>query len=100
MFFGQTKIKPIDIGIVKTDREFKYYWLVFLQEIKKLDRCSFAELENRFKITNAETHRTVAELERRGLVETSLSNHRFYVECTDAGKFYVKTAANALASSI
>ena len=104
MFFGQTKITPIEIGIVKTDREFKLSWLLYLQEIKAIGQYEMFALADYLQISNAETARTVNELERRGLVETywpdSGSPRRQFVKCTAAGLHYVRTTANALASSI
>ena len=140
MFFGQTKITPIEIGIVKTDREFKLSWLLYLQEIKAIGQYSITALASYLEVSHAETMRIVNELERRGLVETSYSEPRLnsitamasylevshaettrivnelesrglvktshseprkiMVKCTEAGLHYVRTAANALASSI
>lgn len=101
MFFGQTKITPIEIGIVKTDRQFKLSWLLYLQEIKAIGQYEMIALANYLEISHAETHRTVNELERRGLVETTyLEPRKTIVKCTEAGLHYVRTAANALASSI
>ena len=101
MFFGQTKITPIEIGIVKTDREFKLSWLLYLQEIKAIGQYEMVELANYLQISHAETARTVNELERRSLVETSWpDDRRQLVKCTEVGLHYVRTTANALASSI
>ena len=101
MFFGQTKITPIEIGIVKTDREFKLSWLLYLQEIKAIGQYSITALASYLEVSHAETTRIVNELERRGLVKTSYSEPRkIMVKCTAAGLHYVRTTANALASSI
>ena len=101
MFFGQTKITPIEIGIVKTDREFKLSWLLYLQEIKAIGQYSITALASYLEVSHAEATRIVNELERRGLVETSYPDQRkIMVKCTEAGLHYVRTAANALASSI
>jgi len=101
MFFRQTKITPIEIGIVKTDREFKLSWLLYLQEIKAIGQYEMVELANYLQISHAETARIVNELERRGLVEmTWPADRKTIVKCTAAGLHYVRTTANALASSI
>ena len=103
MFFGQTKITPIEIGIVKTDREFKLSWLLYLQEIKAIGQYEMVALANHLEITHAETARTVEELRRRGLVSLWLEAsepRKIMVKCTEPGLRYVRTAANALASSI
>ena len=111
MFFGQTKITPIEVGIVKTDREFKLSWLLYLQEIKAIGRYAITALASYLEVSHAEATRIVNELERRGLVETSYNGgvswtgaapdqRKIMVKCTEAGLHYVRTAANALASSI
>jgi DNA-binding MarR family transcriptional regulator len=108
MFFSKPKIgSPVTIGIATTDRAFKLYWLLALQEIKAVGQYEIMSLANYFQFTMAETYRMVDQLERRGLVKTSECTPPGWpagvgrnVECTEAGLHYVRTTANALASSI
>lgn len=102
MFFQTPKIgSPVTIGIVTTDRSFKLYWLLVLQEIKATGQYEIFALANYFEFSVSETRRMVDQLERRGLVETSQpDDRRLLVKCTEAGLHYVRTTANALASSI